>query len=254
MRLISPPEVNQKLVTTKIRGYPLTIRYQPNTEIGRYLYYRGIYEEPIIHKMASITKPGMCFLDVGANIGVYSLVAAHNVGPSGRVLAVEPQSTVFRLLRDNVKMNNLTNVELFNCALGKTEEQAEIYLLDEANDGASRMARLDSENVISSEEINVIPMEKILEDAGIDKIDVMKIDVEGAEMLVLEGAKSVFNRKKPQYIFVECIDKHLKMFGSSSYELLSFMKSYGYKTFKYHKWWHPITPQHNVSSDIFART
>jgi hypothetical protein len=94
MQFLNPPEVGDGFVVEKLRGFPLYVEFDPNSYIGRYLLYRGIFEEQIFNKMRQLLKPGMVVVDAGANIGLHTVVGAHLVGGRGKVISIEPQSDV----------------------------------------------------------------------------------------------------------------------------------------------------------------
>lgn len=82
----------------------------------------------------------MIFLDVGANIGLHTIVAANRIGNTGKVISIEPQQKVSKLLMNNVKLNNLENVSIFQCALGNKKTKMELYQINNNNDGQATLA------------------------------------------------------------------------------------------------------------------
>jgi len=231
MKLINPPAVLMSYNVSKIRGYQVKLKYDPNSYIGRYIFYRGIYEEQIIHKIASMVKPAMTVIDIGANIGLHTNICASLVRSKGRILTMEPQSKARALLKENVKLNNFTNIQILDYALGRASNTASIFLVNEKNNGQATLIFEDQQSLYPSEEINVRTLDFLLTDLTISKVDIVKIDVEGAEMAVLEGGKDFFRASPPQAFFIECIDQHLRRFGASSEELVSWLNSEGYKTY-----------------------
>ena len=127
MGLIRPPVPAQPLVTRGLRGFPLRFRFDPSPALGRVMYYRGLAEERSIVRLRQLLKPGMTFIDVGASVGLYSVVAAHCVGPSGRVVAFEPQQSLAERFWENMRMNRLGNVILEPVALGKAAGASTLF-------------------------------------------------------------------------------------------------------------------------------
>ena len=113
-------------VTTRLRGFPVKLTYDPNSEIGRYLFFRGSFEEQILKKIKQTVKSGDIVLDVGANIGVHTLVFSTLVGNSGQVVAIEPQSKVRKRLVVNLENNQIGNVHVLGCAIGAEDNVIEL--------------------------------------------------------------------------------------------------------------------------------
>lgn len=219
------------LVTTKLRGYPLQFKFRPGTYIGWYLYYRGMYEEQAVGVCAQLLREGMNFVDVGANYGLYSVVAASKVGPRGRVAAVEPQPELVQRLADNIAINSLKNVVVKSCAMGAEPGTALLHRPSRTNDGAAALRLGEHEQSFGEPTpVAVETLPQVLEECAIPSIEGMKIDVEGAELAVLQGAAPLLSQQQPEFILLECIDEHLKRFGGSSDALLSFLWDFGYRT------------------------
>lgn len=253
MKLLSPPNIDAQYYESKIKGYNVKLKYDPNSYIGRYLYYRGIFEEQIISKINSVVHPGMTFLDIGANIGLHTNVAASLVGDNGRVIAIEPQSTVRALLQENISLNQFDNVEIISCALGKEQGEGDIYIVNAHNDGQSTLIPDSSETTCPSEKVKICTVNSVMHDCNIQKVDIVKIDVEGAEMEVLKGGREFFRNSSTKYMFIECVDQHLRRFDSSSEELITWLHSEGYRTYGLIKGcWRPLKPMKNISIDLLA--
>lgn len=253
MGMLKPPAIPGDHIITKLKGFPVKLKYDPNTYIGRYIYYRGVFEEQILDKMSELLKPGMTFLDVGANIGLHSVVSASILGKGGKVISIEPQSKVYQQLSENISLNNLENITVYKCALGSKSEKRELYQISSTNDGQATLALSTEESPKSVETVEVRPLGEIASEAGVDKIDGVKIDVEGAEFEVLKGASEFFQHHWPSFMLIECIDHHLQRFGSSSQELIEFLTSAGYSVYSLKKGsWSPIEQTKGVQADLLA--
>lgn len=229
MNLLEPP-AQSGLHTRRLRGYPLAIQYDAASYIGRFLEYRGSYEEPMLRTISRLLRPGMRVLDVGANIGVHTMVAAHRVGQTGEVVAVEPQRETSRRLRENIALNQLSNVRVHQVALGSAAGTGRIHHVSRANDGMATMRLGDRELAASSELVEVTTLGQVVAEAwGGAGPDLIKIDVEGGELAVLEGGAETFRRNPPSYVLVECIERHLQRFGGSSRELVEWLECRGYQ-------------------------
>ncbi len=255
MQKLNPPRLDFNSTISHIRGYNGKLKYDPNSYIGRYLYYRGIFEEQLIAQMARQLRPGMTVVDVGANIGLHTVVAAGIVGNTGRVISVEPQSRVREALTENVELNHLQNVTIVATGLGRSPQKSQIFHVNPANDGQATL-RPDAHrrDRCTAEEIDIRTLENVLQEQGVSKVDVLKIDVEGSEMDVLEGASNWLDSNRPGCIFVECIDAHLRKFGSSSAELVEWLVARDYEVLGLVRGrWRPVSPAAGLNLDLMAK-
>ena len=253
MRLLGASPPKQEYYVSGLRGFPLRLKFEPQSYIGHSLYFRGMYEEQVVGKLASLLKPGMTFLDVGANIGLHTTVAAHRVGPTGRVLAIEPQQGPLNLLQQNIALNGLKNVTVVKCGLGATEGTMELFQLSKTNSGMATLAASAREHAVGSETVDVKRLTTIAAQTGIDKIDAVKIDVEGAEMEVLLGADDFLSHHRPAFMLIECVDKYLARFGASSAGLVEYLRNRGYDITALHRGrWEPVQSADGLAADILA--
>lgn len=247
MDAINPPQLPRGDVTTKLKRYDLLFRYDPNSYLGRFVYYRGIFEEKIVRSIEANLEPGMTFIDVGANIGQHTIIAAHLVGIRGTVIAFEPGSSMRARVLMNLNLNELSNVDLRPIALGSAPGAAELYMPDATNDGESTLAKPKGRCQSEVVEIRTLDDEVTEIKGGC----VLKIDVEGSEMEVLRGAEKFVRRVRPKAIFVECIDAYLRKFGATREQVYDWLKSAGYdvRVLVRGSWVHVDQP---IDGDIMA--
>jgi FkbM family methyltransferase len=160
-------------------------------------YVFGTYEPGVVQGLEELIQPGWTAVDVGANIGYFTLLMANRVGPQGKVIAFEPLTENFRILKENVKMNGHANVVAENLALMSRTERIE---LRSATPGAITWVasvKIDQNFAVESQSVEAVTLDEYVQTKGIAKVDFLKIDVEGAEASVLEGATNVLNRDKP---------------------------------------------------------
>ncbi|MBE3128584.1 MAG: FkbM family methyltransferase [Actinobacteria bacterium] len=143
------------------------------------------------------------FIDVGANIGKFSVIVAKNL--YGKVYAIEPHPQTFDILRKNIKLNNLKNVEAINFACSSKKGDIDLYIDERGTLGHSIKA--DSKSV-GKRKIKVKAI--CLDDLEIDNVKLIKIDVEGAESDVLKGAKKILERYHPKIIFEAWDESYLE--------------------------------------------
>ncbi len=164
--------------------------------VGHTIALTGTYEPEVSAAVRSLLAPGATFVDVGANTGWFSMLAASVVGPSGRVLAVEPNPANTELLRRSAEDNRFANVEVFTVALA--EKPGMVALETDGSNG--RIIPLDgppTTPVRASYVVGATTLDSLLADAGVEHLDAMKLDVEGAEPLVLAGAAGAIANHRP---------------------------------------------------------
>lgn len=219
----------QSLVTLRLRGFPLTLTVDPTTYMGKHIYYRGIYEEAAVALLKRFLCEKMTFVDVGANVGLYSVVAAHLIGKEGRVIAVEPQPEVVALLEHNSRINSLVNVTIHSLALAASSGTSLLHQVSRTNTGQATLRVLQEEKTFGEPvPVQTTNLRRLLSESGLNSVDGMKIDVEGAEMTVLEGY-DWSKMAHPAFIFIECIEEHLRRFDSSCAEMIAFFTQRDYQ-------------------------
>ena len=144
---------------------------------------------------------GDVVIDVGANIGDYTLIASKKVGSSGKVLAFEPLSETFSILKRNLQLNEITHCVSFQKAVGEKPDIVNLY----KNNASGTMGHLDSslngQDLIKKSEIEVVTIDDLLNSHHIESVNMIKIDVEGFEHEVLLGCLKSFKEKKIKKIF-----------------------------------------------------
>ena len=189
------------------------------------------WEPKTWHALEQDLPGGGTFVDVGAHIGWYSLKAAKAVGPKGRVIAVEPNHETLLRLRDNIRASGASTVIIVApVACSDSETTLNFYAAPRANTGESSLSLANASQqgtVAASYQVRARRVDDIVREAGVARVDAVKIDVEGAEFLVLKGAVETLDRCRP-VVAVELNDHHLKSMGSSVEEVMAFMRAHGY--------------------------
>lgn len=192
---------------------------------GKFVFGFREYYEPELAYLEKTVSPGDVFVDVGANFGVYSLVASKLVGAAGRVLAFEPARQSFAILQQNIALNGFSNVHAFQLAVTKRAGKAWLY---HGWDPVGNSLGMDPLCGDEGEEVQTAALDNVLEENGIDRVDVIKIDVEGAEELVLRGATRYLTTYCPTVIFEFNPACALRL-GLSPYGARDFLESLNYK-------------------------
>jgi FkbM family methyltransferase len=150
----------------------------------------GAYEDPMMRTLERFLKPGGVFLDIGANEAFFSVAASRLVGPAGRVIAIEPQERLVPVILGNFSQNQCTNAELVNCVISdRVDEDATIFLSANTNTGSSSMFLLTKYKQ-KEQKTRSTTLAALIETRNLDRIDLVKIDVEGAEYEIITASRA----------------------------------------------------------------
>ncbi|HSP69549.1 MAG TPA: FkbM family methyltransferase, partial [Bryobacteraceae bacterium] len=206
----------------------LTVQVHLGNDLSRPLFVGGCIEPNEFAFLNSVLKEGMVFVDAGANEGLYSLFAARCVGPSGRVFSFEPSQRELDRLSCNIQLNSLDNVRAVQAALAETPGETELNIACSAHAGHNTLGRLIQQvQLLRTETVSVQTLDGFVAEAGLDRVDLVKLDVEGAERRVLEGSRRVLRKMRPTVLF-EASEAALQGQGSSVPDLLEFLRSQEY--------------------------
>ncbi len=173
--------------------------YVPTTDIGfaAHLMLDGFWEPWLTVFMAQKIKPGMHIVDAGANHGYYTILFADLAGPTGRVIAVEPNPVTASFLRRTVKVNGFDdNVDVIEMALTSEDHQKLRFTAPGSEPKNARLMFADEPDTTETIEVDACRLDTML--SGSPKVDFIKIDVEGAEEAMLAGAWGIVSRDRPQ--------------------------------------------------------
>jgi FkbM family methyltransferase len=174
--------------------------------------------------ITSNVQPGMIFADIGANIGLHTLEAARAVGPSGKVFSFEPAPETLVALRANLALNGVRHAEVFPVAVMDRPGPVRLHL----NRGNGSLNSIfPDEETSESIEVPGLPLDEAL--AGRDRVDVVKIDAEGAEFLILHGMTNVLARNPNIVLLLEFASEHLSRAGVNGLEYLAYLRSLGFR-------------------------
>jgi FkbM family methyltransferase len=183
-----------------------------------YFLYKNIYEPNLSHLKAMIA-PDSTIIDVGANIGFLSIKFSKWISKKGLVIAIEPEPLNVQILKQTLSEKKIGNVEVINGAAA--EKEGALFLkLNPLNPADHRL----SDQGIP---IKAFTIDSLLDGKGCLPVSLIKIDVQGAEPRVLQGAKNIISQYKP-IIFIEIDDESLNAAGFTSNGLIDLLRSYGY--------------------------
>lgn len=205
---VSIPLNSKLLVSSKDSGLGLMLRSN------------GKFEPLQSKKIINSLNQGDVVLDIGANIGYYSILASKLVGKKGKVYAFEPDPQNIKLLYKNIKLNNCSNVIVIEAALGS--KKGELRLIqDLSNPGESK---LSEKNMGNSVMVKVLTLDQFVNSEKIKKIDLIKVDVEGSELDVLKGSIKTLKLNKSLKLFIECNPQALKTFNQDKIALTAYLR------------------------------
>lgn len=176
--------------------------YVPTSDlVGRAMYFFGDLDPKLSALVKQCLKPGDCALDIGCNLGLLAVKMAQSVGPSGQVHAFEPAPRMIGYLRKVMMANPTLPITLHEFALGSEETRLDLIIPRDNAGHASLVASQDEEG--DAVTVAVKRLSDVAKSEGFDRVDFIKIDVEGFEAQVLEGASEMLDRLRPKFILFE---------------------------------------------------
>lgn len=206
------------------------MRLDANDLISRVILETGVWDEETWLAMQRHLGPGSTFVDIGAHDGYCSLKAARVVGLSGQVIAVEANPEMVVTVRDNLRASGAQGISVVPVACSDRETTLTLFVAAQSNTGSSSFSERNASQYGQAGQSYQVPtrtLDAILREAGVTRVDVVKIDVEGAEFLVLKGAVETLARYHP-VLLVELDDSLLGSMGTSSAEITEFLRARGY--------------------------
>jgi FkbM family methyltransferase len=188
----------------------------------------GSYEAKDFAMLLALVPRGATFVDVGANIGWYSIHVAV-ADPTARAIAIEPIPSSFRWLSTAVTENALPNVSAVNAAIGAERGTLTLFV-DATLSGAASAAPSTGESGLDQIHCPVVTIDELVAEHG-STVDVLKLDIEGGELYALRGASRVLTTQRP-IVFCEMLRKLARPFGYHPNEIISLMAGHGYRCYR----------------------
>jgi FkbM family methyltransferase len=197
--------------------------------IERRLYVFGFWERDLSEWLSSTLRPGDVFLDVGANVGYFSMLASRAVGPTGRVIAFEAVPSVAERLEANLRNNGIENVEVHRTVVSDVPGLVEVFRGPPENSGESAThaaTGFTSEGRVDATRLDDVPIDPA-------RVRAIKIDVEGDEDRVLRGGMRLLDELHPgASVVAEVSPERLRAHGSTATELLDSVVALGFRAFE----------------------
>ncbi len=216
-------DVARAIVAATIHG-PMVVLCH-DTVVGRFLGLYGEFAQAQARLLTAMVGPGDVVVDVGANVGASVLPFARGVGPSGRVLAFEPQPVIAACLERTLALNGLAQVEVRRCAVGAAAGVIDLALIDAGAPENYGAAPLRREGPGATVRTPIVALDGL----GFDRCDLLKIDAEGMDPDVIAGARTLLGTFRPVVYF----EAHR---GPGTLAALADLAASGYRS-----WWHHST-------------
>lgn len=220
-RLLNPLVPPSGTRAATVHGY--RVRLDLSEHIQR-MVYLGAYERWETRTVRRHLRPGMCVVDVGANVGYFTLLAARRVGPTGRVVAVEPSPVAADRLEAAVRENGIAQVRLVRCGLGRAAGEAVLY--DPLPDNHTPTMLGDPGT--PGRTVPIRTLDELAAAEGLGRIDLLKVDVEGYEPEVFAGAAGLLADGRVRAILCEFNEYWLTRGGTTGEAVYRTLLGYGF--------------------------
>lgn len=211
------------IVAIDVQGFLMFVETR-DVHVTPSLALDGVWEPHVTRLLADTLKPGMTFVDAGANIGYYTLLASRAVGPTGRVIAFEPDPGNFALLQRNVEVNACSNVILVSKALSSEKGQLHLYLAADDLGDHSVLAQSERQQAV---DIETVRLDEFCAAHG-HRVDVVKIDTQGSEPAILQGMNGLTGSANPPRIICEYCPTRLRRYHLDPRSIPDALTAMGY--------------------------
>jgi FkbM family methyltransferase len=209
------------------------------SDLVQRLIYLGCYERQETRAVIRCLRPGMTFVDAGANIGYFSYLAASLVGPGGRVIAIEPDPMLSTRLADTVRANRLQSVSVLNVALGRSAGELPLSIPPpNLHNHSPTLTPVEGWRTVV---VPIRPLDDVLDEHSIARVDLLKMDVEGFEAEILAGASRALAAGRIGGILCEFNDYWLRENGTTPDRLWDEIVRHGLE---------PVTPRPAFSPGV----
>ncbi|MBN1764204.1 MAG: FkbM family methyltransferase [Sedimentisphaerales bacterium] len=201
--------------------------FDANDEVAR-MYsvpYDGTFEAKETEFVRSLVKPGWLCMDVGASFGWYTVLLSRLAGDTGQVHGFEPVPHTCEILRSNVRLNKCENVIINQCALDEIGGPRDIYVPDIGVSGSLSLAEYDKDYDVI--QCTCRRLDDYCDEQGINHIDFIKADIEGAEWPMLKGGDNILKKSRP-VLFLEVQEHSTRLFNYQTSDLFHWLSERGY--------------------------
>jgi FkbM family methyltransferase len=226
--------ISRIIFTVKIRsklGFDLLI-FPNSLQDQSFLDSRNLEDQSIVKEISSLNKNGV-FIDIGANIGFYSLMASLQVGPEGKVFSFEPSPREYWRFLYNIIENKATSIIPFNIGIADKSQLVD-FCISETHTGLNKIVG-DNNLSVSGRTIKVpmMKLDDVIDHYNIrEDIDLVKIDIEGAELFALQGMQNLLRNNKIRRIIIEITPELFAGYNYCKNDVYDFLGSFSYKSLR----------------------
>ena len=219
--------------------YNMTVQFYPYGQISEPLF-DSKFEQTEINLVTAYLRPGMNVLDIGANIGLYSIIASKIVGERGKVWAFEPSSETYERLMANLALNGISSVEVVKIALADVisdwlvlrrdpgYRDGDRYLSTRRKTNAAVAGKADDLGDTEVVEVTSLDYYFTSREEGLPRIDFAKIDIEGGELSALRGGRQLLTNSPDVVLMLECTPEGCFLAGHTQEEVFQFLRRLGF--------------------------
>ncbi|WP_287128119.1 FkbM family methyltransferase [Candidatus Cyanaurora vandensis] len=205
-------------------------RYPLNSAIGGAMFIDG-FENLEVAYVRQVLQPGDIFLDIGANGGLFTVIAAKQVGPTGHVYAFEPGLRELALLRENIALNGLTNVTVIERAVSDRSGTTRFAISTDGAMNSLAQTNHPGQKIEQWLTIQTVSLDDFIQQVPLAQVNFVKMDVEGAERLIFAGGEQFFRAYPGVTLLFEASDINAVGFGYTVKDFLLFLQGLGLKLF-----------------------
>lgn len=198
--------------------------------LAREVFFTGGYEPQETAIVRALLRPGDVFCDVGAHWGYFSLLAARLVGRTGRIVSIEADPRIYRTLARNIALNAMDGIAPVACAISDAPGTLEFegYAESSENWGVSRAVGENNSASHDAFSVPARPLDDVLDDLDIERVRLLKMDIEGAEALAVRGMKRGIERGRYEHVLLELHPRELKAHRSTADDVVRAFTEAGY--------------------------
>ena len=191
------------------------------------MLFEGTFERDERRIVADTVQPGMTVLDVGAHAGLYTMIAARSARPGGRIIAFEPSPRERARLVRHLRLNGIEGVTIEPVALGSADGEADLFVVDTNQTGCNSLRPVPGEHAVTTR-VPVRSLDSYAAEHGIERVDFVKMDIEGGERDALRGGEQLFRRCRP-VLLVEIEPARIAPWGYEPREIFEMIAGWGYE-------------------------
>jgi FkbM family methyltransferase len=196
----------------------------PVSAMGTAIISTRQYEPDFVAVIRANFPAGGVFLDIGANEGVFSIIAAKT---ASRVIAVEPQSRLIPVIQENLRLNGIENVTIVRAAISDQSGTGTLHLSPDVNNASTALSR-NTRYPVKTETTPLMPLTELFDQLGLETVDFMKMDIEGYEYEAILGSPEIFQKQRIRAFAVEFHLDRIEARGKSCQIILDFLGRCGY--------------------------